>query len=344
MKGFLSEIKFIFFAVAPALALILASSLLILFTDRSETGKNIKNMVKLYKLAIAIYSDNLIAEESVKGIRDGLTEAGMNENDHYTLKIYSAAGDIAALNGIIDTIAAERFDLIFSVSTPSLQAAIKKIKKTPIVFSSTGDPIGAGAGKNFSEHLNNVTGICSLSDFTGMINLIREIVPNVKKIGTVFCPAEINSVLYAEYLKKAALDAGITLEIAPASSSSEISDAANSLVLSKGCEIICQIADNLTAAAFQAVVRPADNALVPVFGFIDDNVKNGAAISYARDYRQGGKDSAKMALRILNGENPAGIPFEYISKTTLSINKKAAKRNKLNLPEAVIKRAQTVIE
>ncbi|HBC73845.1 MAG: hypothetical protein A2008_11185 [Candidatus Wallbacteria bacterium GWC2_49_35] len=328
----------------PALALIFAASALLLFSSQKAAEKAGGTAGKFFRLAVVAYSDTPISEEGRRGIKDGLMETGMDEKRDYEMAEYSAHSDAAALNGIIDAVKNADYDLIFTISTPALQAALKKIQKTPVVFSSTGDPIGAGAGKSFSSHAENVTGICSMSDFSGMIKLVKEISPDVKKIGTVFCPAEINSVLYKDCLKKAAEGEGISLETVPANSAGEVADAANSLCEGRGVEIICQIADNLSAASFPAILKAAAAERIPVFGFIESDAKKGAALSYAKDYYRGGIDSAKLAFRILKGEKPAGIPFEYISKTTLVINKKAAETAGIKIPKAVADRADSFIE
>lgn len=329
----------------PAAALIFAFSvLLVLSSDNADHKKNESGTGNIFKLSVIAYSDTPISEDGLRGIKDGLKECGYIQNRDYTLREFNAQSDAGTLNSIIDAAANSDYDLIFTISTPSLQAALKKIKKTPIVFSSTGDPIGAGAGKNFNDHVENATGICSISDFTGMVKLVKQISPGVKKIGTVFCPAEINSVLYKDHLKEAAAAEGITLEAAAANTAVEVVDAANSLCSGRRVEIICQIADNLSASSFSAIIKAAAGANIPVFGFIESNAKNGAVISYSKDYYQGGIDSARLAARILKGEKPAGIPFEYISKTTLVINKKTAAAAGLNISESVMRSADLIIE
>jgi len=333
-----------FAKILPSLALIFLVSLFLLFSSEKPVIKTGGPAAGIFRLSIVTYSDTPIAEDGMRGIKDGLKQLNLIEDRDYVMTGYSAHSDTGALNGIIDAVKNADYDLVFTISTPALQAALKKIQKTPVVFSSTGDPIGAGAGKTFSDHVANVTGICSLSDFTGMIKLVKEISPGVKKIGTVFCPAEINSVLYKDHLKKAAEAEGISLEAVPANTAGDVMDAAGSLCSGRNVEIICQIADNLSAASFNALIKAAATARIPVFGFIDSNSKNGAALSYAKDYYRGGIDSAKLAFRILKGENPASMAFEYISKTTLIINKKAAAAGGLEIPESVMRRADSFVE
>ena len=342
---FFENIIYIAARLFPAAALICAFSvLLVLSVDESGRKKNENGRSNILKLSVVAYSDTPISEDGLRGIKDGLRECGYIQNRDYTLREFNAQSDAGTLNSIIDAVANSDYDLIFSISTPSLQVALKKIKKTPIVFSSTGDPIGAGAGINFNDHVENATGICSISDFTGMIKLVKQISPGLKKIGTVFCPAEINSVLYKDHLKEAAAAEGITLETASANTAVEVVDAANSLCAGRGVEIICQIADNLSASSFSAIIKTANVANIPVFGFIESNAKNGAVISYSKNYYRGGIDSARLAARIIKGEKPVDIPFEYISKTTLVINKKAAAAVGLIIGEPIMHSADLIIE
>ncbi len=332
-----------FVKLLPALALIFSVSMLLLFSSEKDLKTSVRG-TGAFKFSLVSYSDTAIAEEGIRGIKDGLKEMNLIADRDYVMTKYSAHSDTAVLNGIIDAVKNADNDIIFTISTPSLQAALKKIRETPVVFSSSGDPIGAGAGKTFSDHVENVTGICSMSDFTGMIKLVKEISPGVKKIGTLFCPSEINSVLYKDQLKKSAEAEGLLLEAVPANTAGEVMDAASSLCEGRNVEIICQIADNLSAASFTAIIKASITGRIPVFGFIDSNAKSGAVLSYAKDYYRGGIDSAKLAARILKGESPAKIPFEYISKTTLTINKKALESSGLKIPRSVMDRADSIIE
>ena len=99
-----------------------------------------------WRIFLVRYSDASIAEEATKGVQDALSDAKLVEGRDYTLQMKSAQGDIITLNTIFDAIKSEGPDLVITFSTPTLQAALHKFDKTPIVFSVVADAVVAGAG------------------------------------------------------------------------------------------------------------------------------------------------------------------------------------------------------
>lgn len=291
---------------------------------------------KKLKLCLVHYSLSEIAEEAEEGLRSELKNLGMVENKDYTLKVYNASGDISTCNSIAESVAAEHWDLIFTASTPTLQVFIQKIKNMPIVFTNSGDPVGAGAGTSFTNHLPNVTGISTVSDFDGMVKLVKESMPGIKQIGTVYTPGEINSVFYMEALKRAAEKKGLTLVVAPANSVTEVSDAAATLV-AKGIEAFTQISDNLTSGCSSVIIKQARDNKIPYFALISSQIEKGAVASIARDYHTAGSDAVKVAVQVLNGKSPKDIPFRLVSKSTVTVNREAMEYLNIKIPEKYLK-------
>ncbi|MDX9880802.1 MAG: ABC transporter substrate-binding protein [Prolixibacteraceae bacterium] len=291
----------------------------------SLKGKNLK-------FCLTHYVDSPNSEECEQGIRDQLKEAGLEEGTDFTLKVFNAQGDISTLNSILGTISNEKWDLIFCSSTPTVQAFSKKITKLPVVFTNVGDPVRAGLGESFEEHLPNITGISTMSDFEGMVKLVMETIPGIKKIGTVFTPGEINSVAYKEELEKAAGKNGLTLIAVPANSATEVADAARS-VTTRGIQAFTQISDNLTASSGASIIKAAYDSRIPYFAFIEKQVAQGAVASHARDYYYAGIDAGKMAIEILEGKSPGEIPFRYVTKSSVKINEEAEKYFNVKVPD-----------
>lgn len=299
----------------------------LLFKQRKKNNENNK-----YKFCLTHYVDSQNSEESELGIRDEFKNQGLIEGEDFILKIFNAQGDISTLNSIAETVANDKWDIVFVSSTPTLQAFYKKVKNSPIVFTNVGDPVRSGIGESFTNHPPNVTGISTLSDFSGMVNFIIEVIPEIKTIGTVYTPGEINSVIYTEELTKAAQKRGLKLIFVPANTVSEVSDAARSLS-SRGIDAFAQISDNLTGSCSSTIIKEAYNFKIPYFAFITEQTKQGAVASVARDYYVSGIDAAKKAIKILNGESPENIPFEFVTKTSITINKEAFEYFKLKIPD-----------
>ena len=303
-------------------------------TTRDEPGKR--------HFALVQYNDSPLSELSMQGIVDGLTQAGYVKGKNYEMAVSNAQGDIASLNMMIDGVVNDHPDLVFITSTPTLQSAIQKIKNIPVVFTVVADPVLAGAGKSFTEHLPNVTGISTLGDYHGMIQWVKTVLPRARVIGTLFSPGESNSVKNMSELEKYAAAGGLKLITVPVNSSQDISDACLSLC-SRHPDVICQVVDNLTSASAATIIKLAKQQKIPVFGFVSDQSEKGAVLVVSRDYHQAGVDAARLAKRILGGESPSSIPFEFVSSTTLLVNPAAAASFGITLPESVYKTNNVVV-
>lgn len=285
---------------------------------------------KNYKLCLAHYIDSPNSEDAERGIKEELSRIGLVEGTDYSLKVFNAQGDVSTLNSIADAIAGQQWDLIFTTSTPTIQVMANKVTNTPIVFTNVGDPIRAGLGESFQKHPDNITGISTMSDFAGLVQLVKKTIPGLSTIGTIYTPGEINSLAYKEALEKAAQAEGIQLVAIAANTATEVSDAALSIA-SQGIQAFAQISDNLTASCGASIIKVAYNTHIPYFAFIGNQVEQGAVAAVARDYYYAGVDAVSMAQEILQGKSPAAIPYRFVKQSNLSVNDQAVEYFKLKL-------------
>ncbi|MFH0761115.1 MAG: ABC transporter substrate-binding protein [Bacteroidota bacterium] len=326
-------------------ALLVVAAILLLSDLNNRTGSRDKNSKssahKVFKMSLIHFVDSPNSEDCEKGTRDYLAEIGWTEGKDFTLNVYNAQGDMSALNSITGTVTSQEWDMIIANSTPTIQALARKGSKCPIVFTNVGDPIIAGLGSSFEDHVAGITGISTMSDFEGMVDLILTLQPGIRRIGTVFSPAEINSVAYKEGLEKAAKKKGIELVCAAASSATEVTDAAVSLT-SKRIGAFCQISDNLTASCISAIIKAADNARLPMYGFVTKLIGQGVMAVVARDYHQAGYDAGVMVKKILGGTPAGEIPFQLVTKTVFEINTTIAAKYKIVIPEGLSEKIKLI--
>lgn len=334
----MQPVIYVFKRLLLGLALIALSGLILLLSDQSHRVRK-DRVIRLHFIG---YSDSMINDDCLNGVLDGLSEAGLRRDSDFELVISNAQGDMGALNNILDMAIQEKPALIFTSSTPTLQAAIKKVTGIPVVFTNSADPIAAGAGTSFTAHLDNVTGISTMSDFDGMISLLGKLLPGARTIGTLFVPGEINSTIYRDQLEAAARRRHINLISVPVTGSSEIPEATACLI-GKGIDALCQIADNLTSSSMAGISRQTAEHGIPLLVFQSGEIKEGAVAAVARDYHQAGKDAVIMALNIIRGEDPANIPICFVSRTKVIINLDAARRYRISVSEALLRQADEVI-
>jgi ABC-type uncharacterized transport system substrate-binding protein len=327
------------------LVLIVLASTVLLISDwrgrnvnAGRAGVNRKWVVNLLE-----YVNVGDSEESQKGIVDGLREAGLVEGRDVELTIRNAQGDMSTLNGLVDAALTARADLLMTLSTPTLQAAIRKAPQLPIVFTFLADPISAGVGRSFTDHLPNVTGVVTSSAYEEVLGLLRECLPNAQRVGTIVVPSEVNTVYNRDRLALAAQKLGIGLVSVPASTSSELPDAALALCSMK-IDAVCQVTGNLTATGFISIARAARGARLPAFGFMSSQAEQGAVAVVARDYYDGGIEAAQLAVRIMRGESPASLPLRLLTKNKTIVNLAAARGVGLAIPDTLLSKADRVID
>lgn len=299
-------------------------------------------VARALRLNLLYYVDAPAFEEARDGMVAGLQEAGLVNGRDFTMSVRNGQGDMATANSMVDLAVTEGTDLMMTLSTPMLQAAMNRAGNMPIVFSLVANPLLAGAGRSNDHHRPNLTGIYTTSDFDGMMAVLPQFLPHARRIGTLFVPAEINSVFYMEELAAAARKVGIEVVGLGIASTAEVADGALALI-SKDLDAICQISDNLTSASFGSILRAARKAGLPLFGFQSSQAREGAVAVIARDFEDAGREAAFLAARILRGESPASIPFQPVKNSRLIINLDAARHANLDVPPPLIERADSLI-
>ena len=296
---------------------------------------------KLWRIGEFSYTESVMVEEAMRGFRDGLKEAALGEGTDFKIQTWSAQGDMAALGALFDSAQTAGVDLYVVYGTPTLQTALRKVPGAPVVFTVVADPFIAGAGKSGTDHLPNLTGVYTLGPYREIAELLRAHFPQIKRVGTLFCPGEANSVANKDLFVREANRCGLTVETVPANTPGDLPDAALALC-GRRLDAVVQVIDNLSAAGFPAIARAARQAHLPVFACQGAAVKQGASLALSRDYHDAGRETALKAARILRGESPAKIPLSPPSKTRKLVNRKNAEESRLTLPAAVLREAQEV--
>ena len=300
-------------------------------------------LAKTWQLSMLSFHETPTTEEAEKGVLDGLREAGLVESRDYVIGRLNAQMDMATANSLVDAVVTKNSDLLIAITTPILQASVARAGRIPIVFSLVANPVLAGAGRSNEDHLPNITGVFVVSPFDEMMSVLRQCLPEVKVVGTLFAPAEVNSVFYKDLMLQAAKQAGIEVELIGVSTTGEVADAALSLC-SRNIDAVCQISDNMSSSTFVATAAAANRFKLPVFTFNTNQAEQGAAVVVARDYYDGGRESGLLAARVMRGEDPATIPFQPTRTTRVVVNLKAAGVSGLRIPPSLLERADRVIQ
>lgn len=287
----------------------------------------------------------IVEHPSLDAVRDGLKsvlkEAGYVEGKNLTFVYESAQGTPAVAAQIAQRFVGDKPDVIVPISTPSAQAVVSLTQDIPVVFSAVTDPVGAQLVANLDNPGGNVTGISDFSPLDDQLDLIVEIIPGLKRLGVLYNPGEPNSLSILKRLKEIATARGIELVEGPATKSADVQIAAQNLV--GKVDAIYLPTDNTIASATETVVEVGAENKLPVFGSETDSVARGVLAAVGFDYFKVGVETGVVVVRILKGEKPGKIAVANAAGSDLAINVKFAARIGLELPDALVQRANRVI-
>ena len=276
------------------------------------------------------------------GVKEALSQAGYKEGENLTFLYESAQGNPGTAAQIARQFVGEEPTVIVPISTPSAQAVISSTRDIPVVFTAVSDPVGAQLVKDMDKPGGNVTGISDMSPVADHVALIKEITPDAKSIGFIYNTAEANSVSTLAALKEEAAKAGLEVIESVATKSAEVQGAARALV--GRADVIYIPTDNTIVSAFEAAVGVAEEAKLPLYAGDTDSVARGALAALSFNYFDVGRQTGDVVVRVLKGEAPGEIPVKVAAGTDLVINKSAAGKMGVTFSDAVLSRANKVIE
>lgn len=303
-----------------------------------------KNQQNLYTIGIFQVNDAPHLNEARKGFIRALEENDLVDGLNIRLITRNGEADIAKVQKIAQDFVQENVDMIIALSTPSLQAALNASPdhRIPIIFTSVANPYRAGAGRSPENHLSNVTGIASTGPIKEALNFVKELLPEAKRIGTLWTPSELNSEYYLEISRKEAQKLGLEIVAEPVANQSEVFLSAQILV-NKKIDAMYQISDNTINAAFDAVGRVAEENSIPLFGGFLLSTHRGACAAIGWDFFNMGYKTGEIALRVKNGERPSRIPIQYMEKIKLHLNLRAAEKQGIKFSPEILKNADEII-
>jgi putative ABC transport system substrate-binding protein len=276
------------------------------------------------------------------GIKEALEAAGYKDGENLKFLYESAQGNPATAAQIARQFAGEEPDVIVPISTPSAQAVVSSTRDIPVVFTAVSDPLGAQLVTDMDHPGRNVTGLSDMSPVAEHLALIKEILPEAKTIGFLYNSGEANSVSLLAVLKTEAEKAGLTVVESAATKSAEVQGAARALV--GRADAIYIPTDNTIISALEGAVAVAEEAKLPLFTADTDSVSRGAVAALGFNYKDVGRQTGEIVVRVLKGENPGDIAVKVAAGTDLVVNRGAAAKMGVTLPEALVGRATRVIE
>ena len=295
---------------------------------------------KTAKIGIIQYAQHPALDQANQGFKDYLKENGY---ESAVFDEQNAQGEQETCTSIADKFKNDKDDLIYAIATPAALAAANATSDIPIVVSAVTDPQSSGLVKDNSKPGTNVTGASDLNPVAAQLSLLKQILPNAKKIAIMYCNAEQNSLFQAELAKAEAEKLGLETTEATVTDSNQIQQVTESLI--GKVDAIYIPTDNLLAESMATVTQVANENNLPCIVGEEGMVTNGGLATYGINYYELGKLAGAQAVAILNGESkPEDMAVVYLpgEKCTLAVNSKAAEKLGITFPEEVSSKAVDV--
>lgn len=294
-----------------------------------------------YKVGVLQLVEHGALDQTNKGFVAALDESGIA----YTIDQQNAQNDQSACQTIASKLVNDGDDLIFAIATPAAQAVAGAVENAgleiPVVGSAITDYAASGLVDSNEEPGGNVTGSSDLTPVADQIELLRQLLPEAKSVGILYCSAESNSTVQVELAEEVLEDAGIAHERYAVSSSNEIQQMVESMV--GKVDAIYAPTDNTIAAGMATVSMVANENKLPVIVGCDTMVEDGGLASYSISYYDLGYKAGEMAVKILTEDaNPADMPIEYLSSDECQLIVNQATADALGVDISMLEDAQIV--
>ena len=298
--------------LSAATALTLAAALCVSFAGCGEKKEKDKYTVGICQLA-----QHEALDAATKGFKDALTE---KLGDKVEFKEQNAAGESTTCTTIVNQFVSSKVDLIFANATGALQAAVSGTESIPIVGTSITDyatalQIAEWNGKTGT----NITGTADLAPLSEQAAMIKELFPDAKKVGILFCSAEPNSAYQAGVIKDELSALGLESEEFTFADTNDV--AAVTTTACAACDVLYIPTDNTAATCTETINNVAQPAGIPIVAG-EAGICSGCGVAtLSISYYDIGHIAGEMAIEILSeGKNPGDMDIRFAPDVTKMYN------------------------
>lgn len=286
------------------------------------------------KIGVLQLIEHNALDSAYKGFVDGLKEAGYEDGKNIIIDYQNAQGEQANCITIGQKFINDKSDLILAIATPAAQAIANMTKDIPILITAVTDPADSKLVADNNVPGGNVTGTSDLTPVEAQIELLKEIIPNVKTVGLLYCSSEQNSVFQINIAKKKLDAMGIKYIDIAISNLNEIQQVIQNVI--GKVEAIYTPTDNMIANGMATVALMTEPAKLPVICGEGGMTMLGGTATYGINYYELGKLTSTQAVSILKGDKKTSeMPIEYLQKFDLVVNTNMIESIGLTIPESL---------
>lgn len=273
-------------------------------------------------IGILQYVEHPSLSAARKGFVAELKKEGYVDGKNLKLDYENAQGDQSNLQTISTNLLSNN-DLVLGIATPAAQTLSNLSTDVPVLFTAVTDPVSAKLVKTMENPEDIATGTSDMSPISKQVELLQKVMPDVKKVGIMYTTNERNSEVQVEEAQKEFAKAGIDVLTKGISSTNDVQDTAKSLM--SQTQVLFIPTDNMIVSAISLITELSKEMKVPVVGGSADIVEQGVLFTYGANYEALGRQTAKLAVRIIKGEDVSKISAEYPKTLNVVANDDMAK-------------------
>jgi putative ABC transport system substrate-binding protein len=278
----------------------------------------------------------------VEAFRQGLRQVGLVENQNIVLDVVWSGNDP---DHAVTEALRHGAELLITSGSSTSAAAQRQTSTTPIVFLNVGDPVAIGLVESLSRPGRNATGFSDiLADLSGkLVDLARELDKTQTTISYLWHTAWPDGQRRYASTKEAAEKVGLTLQARGITNAAQLNDALIEIKQSGARALIVQPSPFTYAERGQIIAAAIKYGLGTIFAF-PVAAREGSLVAYGPDYLHMYSRAPIYVDRILKGSKPADLPVEQPTKVELLVNLQTAKTLGIEVPMALLVRADELIE
>jgi len=279
------------------------------------------------------------------GFVQGMRELGYVEGKNLVIEWRSAEGRDERLPGLAAELVRLKVDVIVAGGAQSVSAAQKATTTIPIVMGSVNDPVGGRFIHSLARPGGNITGLSNISVELAakQVELLLSIVPKASRIAVLVNSSNSGHARGVENIRAATKQAGMAIAPLDARSAPEIENAFSTMTRGSADGLII-LSDGFLNSQGRRISELAAKARLPAIASLVEYAEAGGLMSYGQNRTDLYRRSAAYVDKILKGAKPADLPVEQPVKLDLIINLKAARVVGITIPQALLLRADRVIE
>lgn len=282
-------------------------------------------------------------ETGIANLRSALGDRGYVEPRSLQLVFRHAGTELDRLPALARELVEAEVDIIVTSATPGARAAMAATKTIPIVIASAADVVGSGLVASLARPGGNVTGLTLLIPDLGakQLELLGEFVPGLARVGILRGKGEGAQAF--ETIRAAAAARGIAARFEEVESVAEIAPALAAMTAAR-CQAVIVVDGPSLNAQTELIARLLVDHRLPAISTLRIYVDAGSLASYGPNVAANWRRAAYFVDRIAKGARPGELPVEQPTVFELAINRRAAKALGLAIPQAVLLRADAVID